>query len=147
MAVATVPDRKIETLFVQKETLIAAPAEIVFDTLFEPQGPMKDMQLKLERFVGGRWYRDLGEGSGHLWGHVQVIKPPKLLELCGPMFMSYPVMSHVQYRLTEEGGGVRLTLTHQAVGLLAPEHMAGVNEGWQQIVEGIRRRSEERSRR
>lgn len=143
--VATEVERKVETLFVRKETLIAASAEVVFETLLEPQGRMKEMQLKMERFPGGRWYRDLGNGAGHLWGHVQVIKPPQLLELVGPMFMSYPVMSHVQYRLTEEGKGTRLVLTHQAVGLLAPEHMAGVTEGWQEIVDCIKSGSEQRA--
>jgi hypothetical protein len=43
----------------------------------------------LEQWPGGRWSRDHGNGIGHLWGHVQVIKPPVLLELSGLMFMSY----------------------------------------------------------
>ena len=46
--------------------------------------------MVIEPWPGGRWYRDLGNNAGHLWGHVQVIKPPTLLELCGPMFMSFP---------------------------------------------------------
>jgi hypothetical protein len=71
------------------------------------------MPMKIELWPGGRWYRDLGNNTGHLWAHVQVIKPPKLLELCGPMFMSYPATNHVQYRLVEEAGKTRLTLTHR----------------------------------
>ena len=77
---------------------------MVFDTLLESAGPTANMNLKLEAWPGGRWFRDLGNNTGHLWGHVQVIKPPKLLEICGPMMMSYPVASHIQYRLTEEAG-------------------------------------------
>ena len=50
------------------------------------------MQLILEQWPGGRWFRDRGNGIGHLWGHVQVIKAPTLLELSGPMFMSYPAL-------------------------------------------------------
>ena len=63
--------------------------------------------MVLEPWPGGRWYRDLGEESGHLWGHVQVIKPPTLLELWGPMFMSFAGINHVQYRLTASGEGTR----------------------------------------
>ena len=44
-----------------------------------------------------------GHKYGHLWGHVQVIKSPALLELVGPMPMSFPAVNHVQYRLTAEG--------------------------------------------
>ena len=76
------------------------------------------MELTLEPWPGGRWFRDLGNNTGHFWGHVQVIKPPKLLEIVGPMMMSYPVASHLQYRLTEEADGTRLTLIHQAIGLI-----------------------------
>ena len=78
-------------------------------------GDDKPMNLKLEAWPGGRWYRDLGNNTGHFWGHVQVIKPPKLLELYGPMMMSYAAISHVQYRLTEQGKGTRLSFTHRAI--------------------------------
>jgi len=127
----------IQTLNIVKERQIAAPMDVVFETLLEPHGPLAAMALKLEAWPGGRWYRDLGDNAGHLWGHVQVIKPPKLLEICGPMFMSYPVASHLQYRLVEKDGGTQLTLTHQAIGLITPEHMEGVNKGWGEMVEQL----------
>ena len=44
-----------------------------------PKG--ESLQMILEQWPGGRWFRDRGNGIGHLWGHVQVIKPPVLLEL------------------------------------------------------------------
>jgi hypothetical protein len=50
----------------------------------------------IEPWPGGRWYRDLGNETGHLSGHAQVIKPPTLLEFNGPMFMSFPAVNHVQ---------------------------------------------------
>jgi len=79
----------------------------------------QSLQMVLEQWPGGRWFRDLGNGTGHLWGHVQVVKAPVLLELSGPMFMSYPVASHVQYRLTEQNQKTLLSLTHRAFGLIA----------------------------
>jgi uncharacterized protein YndB with AHSA1/START domain len=134
--------RTIQTLNVHFERQIAAPIEIVFETVLKPQGPLADMALKLEAWPGGRWFRDLGNNTGHLWGHVQVIKPPKLLEITGPLMMSYPVASHIQYRLTEQGGGTLLQFTHQAFGLLDPQHMEGVKKGWNQTLDGILARAE-----
>jgi uncharacterized protein YndB with AHSA1/START domain len=136
------PGTTVDTFTIKKEIQISAPAEIVFETLLEPQGPLAEMGLKLEAWPGGRWYRDLGNNTGHLWGHVQVIKPPKLLEIVGPMAMSYPVSSHIQYRLTEEGGGTKLTLIHRAVGLIAKEHSEGINEGWGKYVVAIKSAAE-----
>ncbi len=138
------PTRSIQTLYIQKESLIAAPPEIIWDTLFQPVGPLGNMNLKMEPFPGGRWYRDLGNSAGHLWGHVQVIKPPLLLELVGPMMMSYPVASHVQYRLIPQGEKTLLTLTHRAMGLILPDHEAGMNDGWQKTVDAIREASEQK---
>jgi hypothetical protein len=61
---------------------------------------------------------------------VQVIKAPTLLEICGPMFMSYAAAGHIQWRLTEEGGSTRLVLTHTAIGLIAAEVLEGAETGW-----------------
>jgi uncharacterized protein YndB with AHSA1/START domain len=141
MMTETAP-QAIQVLHVKKDVLIAAPIDVVFETVLEPMGPMAEMGLKLEAWPGGRWYRDLGNNTGHLWGHVQVIKPPKLLELVGPMFMSYPVASHLQYRLTEEGSGTRLSLVHEAIGLISPEHRTGVDKGWSENLAAIRAAAE-----
>jgi uncharacterized protein YndB with AHSA1/START domain len=135
-------ESSIQTLHIVKERQIAAPIDVVFETLLEPQGRQAEMSLKLEAWPGGRWFRDLGNNTGHLWGHVQVIKPPKLLELCGPMFMSYPVASHLQYRLEEQDGGTRLTLTHQAIGLILQQHREGVEKGWGEILDTIKAAAE-----
>lgn len=90
----------------------------------------KPFPMVIEQWPGGRWYRDLGGNAGHLWGHVQVIKPPTLLELTGPMFMSFPSVNHIQYRLTADGGRTRLKFTHRAMGPLPDEVCEGVAVGW-----------------
>jgi hypothetical protein len=138
-------EQTIQTLRIVKEAQIAAPVEIVFDAVLEELGPGSEMPdgkpfpMKIEPWPGGRWYRDLGNDAGHLWGHVQVIKPPTLLELWGPMFMSYPAVSHLQYRLAVEGGGTRLTLTHRAMGEIPAEHREGVSEGWEHGLKMIQK--------
>jgi hypothetical protein len=97
----------------------------------------ESMQMTLEQWPGGRWFRDRGNGIGHLWGHVQVIKPPVLLELSGPMFMSYPALNHLEVKLEEISGGTRVTLRHRAIGFIDPAHREGVSTGWQHILSTI----------
>ncbi len=143
------PEPAIESLHIQRDLAIAAPPAVVFDSILAQLGPRSQapdgtpMPMTLEPWPGGRWYRDLGNDTGHYWAHVQVIKPPILLELTGPLFMSYPAVSHVQYRLTAEDGGVtRVKFTHQAIGLIDPEHRQGVTAGWDHVLQKIRAAAE-----
>ena len=97
------------------------------------------LQLDLEQKPGGRWYRDRGNGIGHLWGFVQVIKPPSLLELSGPMFMSYPATNHLEVKVEKAAGGSRVTLRHRAVGMIDPEHRKGVGTGWKHLLDLVKK--------
>jgi len=97
----------------------------------------ESMQMILEQWPGGRWFRDRGNSIGHLWGHVQVIKPPVLLELSGPMFMSYPAVNHLELKLEQRLGGTGLDLRHRALGFIDPAHRKGVSTGWKHILEHI----------
>ena len=132
----------IKTMHIVKEVLIAAPADVVFQTVLEPHGPMKEMNMKLEPWPGGRWFRDLGDGNGHLWGHVQAIKRPTLLEITGPLMMSFAVSSNLQYRLKEANGETSITLTHTALGLFPEGYREQLSQGWPLLFERIRRRVE-----
>lgn len=141
------PEDTLATLYIARDVLIAAPLQGVWDATLEQLGPAGDMPdgspfpMTLEPWPGGRWFRDLGGNSGHLWAHVQVVKPPRLLELCGPLFMSYPAISHVAYRLTPEGNATRLSILHRAVGLIPAEHREGVVMGWEHELRRIAQRA------
>lgn len=102
----------------------------------------ESMQMILEQWPGGRWFRDRGNGIGHLWGHVQVIKPPVLLELSGSMFMSYPALNHLEIKLDQVPGGTKVTLRHRAIGMIAESHRQGVSTGWAHYLESIRKDAE-----
>lgn len=102
----------------------------------------KPMPMVLEQWPGGRWFRDLGNGQGHLWGFVQVIKPPTLIEINGPMFMSYAVAGHVQFRLTQIAGGTEVYLRHQAIGQIPEEHRTGMGPGWDHYLQSVKRIAE-----
>lgn len=124
----------------------AAPGD-VFEGLVEqlqaiPGEDGKPIALTLERWPGGRWFRDLDGGKGHLWGFVQSIKPPTLLELFGPLFMSYPVSGHLMVRLTPIPGGTKLVFQNQFFGPVPAEMRAGLGEGWTGTLEQLRKRVE-----
>lgn len=153
--IAAIENETIQTLEIHKEILIAASIEITFASVLEELGPGsqlpdgKPFPMKIEPWPGGRWYRDLGRTGdydcGHFWGHVQVIKAPTLLELTGPMPMSYPALNHVQYRLKGEGTGTRLTLHHRAMGLILPDHRDGMPDGWEHGINRIKKVAEQKA--
>lgn len=145
-------EQEVTTLTVIKELEIRASPETVFDAILAEMGPGSEMPdgspfpMVVEPWPGGRWYRDLGDNAGHWWGTVQVIKPPTLLEIHGPLFMSYPALSHVQYRVTPVSTTIsRLRLVHKAMGQIDPEHRAGVNSGWDHGLGRIRTIAEKSS--
>jgi hypothetical protein len=100
------------------------------------------MPMVLEEWPDGRWFRDLGNGQGHLWGFVQVIKPPTLIVIQGPMFMSYAAAGHLQLRLTQIPGGTELTLRHRVLGMIDPKHREGLTHGWSYMLEAIKKQAE-----
>jgi hypothetical protein len=138
------------TLNISQEIRVNASLEVTFDALLEQIGPGnetpegKSLSMKIEPWPGGRWYRDLGDNNGHLWGHVQAIKRPTLLEICGPLFASYPFVSNVQYRLTEVDGQTKIAFRHTALGFIQDDHRSGVSQGWKAILERVRKAAEAR---
>ena len=146
--IQTAPSIENMMLDIKQEMHVSAPLETTFEALLEQIGPYNErgdnqpMPMKIEPWPGGRWYRDLGDNNGHLWGHVQAIKRPTLLEISGPLFASYPFLSNVQYRLTESDGGTLITFRHTALGFIEEQHREGVGKGWASILDRIRKRAE-----
>jgi hypothetical protein len=136
------------TLNISQEIPVNAPLDVTFAALLEQIGPSnetpegKPIPMIIEPWPGGRWYRDLGGNNGHFWGHVQAIKRPALLEIAGPLFMSYPVANNLQYRLSEAGGVTIIKFRHSGFGLIEDEHKKGVVTGWRYIHEQVRKRAE-----
>jgi hypothetical protein len=93
-----------------------------------PEG--KPLPMRLEPRPGGRWYRDLGGESGHLWGFVQSIKRPVLLEIWGPLFISTGATSNLIYRLSESDGGTLITFRHSLVGPVPDDLRPHMGSGW-----------------
>lgn len=138
------------TLTITQEILVRASIDKTFTSLIEQLGPANEgmnnapMPMTLEPRPGGRWFRDLGGDNGHFWGVVQAIKRPTLLEITGPLFMSAPVVSNVQYRLKEVADGTLITLNHSAFGLMPEGMREGLGHGWTMIFDRVRKQVEGR---
>jgi hypothetical protein len=129
------------TLDVEQHIEVKGAADDVFKSVLNRLGAGfvradgESLQMNLEEWAGGRWFRDRGEGVQHLWGHVQVIKAPVLLELSGPMFMSYPAINHFEVKLEETAGVTKVTMRHRAIGMIDPAHREGVSQGWKGFLD------------
>jgi len=146
--IAVAPAIENLTLSITQEIQVRSSLTATFAALIEQIGPAneghdgKPMPMTLEPWPGGRWFRDLGDQNGHFWGHVQAIKRPTLLEISGPLMISSPVISNVQYRLAQIEGGTLITFHHTALGLIPDGYREGLSVGWTRMLEGVRRRSE-----
>jgi uncharacterized protein YndB with AHSA1/START domain len=141
-----IPSLENMNLDILQETRVAASIEETFAALLDELGPlmlgMEDapMPMVLEARPGGRWYRDLGNDDGHYWGTVKAIRKPNLLEIYGPLMMSFPVASNLQYRLKVEGNETVITLRHTALGLFPEGFRDNVKEGWTDITRRVQSR-------
>jgi len=134
------------TLNITEEIRVRASLDDTFAALLEELGPanrgMHDapMPMVLEAWPGGRWYRDLGDNNGHCWGHVQAIRKPTLIEISGPMMMSFAVASNIQYRLAQSGDDTVITLKHNALGLFPDGYRTPLTQGWRHIFDRVKAR-------
>jgi hypothetical protein len=146
--VLTAPTVENLTLNITEEIHVQASLDATFEALLEQMGPANEtpegqpLPMTIEARPGGRWFRDLGNDNGHFWGHVQAIKRPTLLEITGPLFMSYPVVSNVQYRLKESDGATLITFRHSAFGLVPDDYRQGLSRGWIPLLERVRKQAE-----
>lgn len=136
------------TITISEEIYVNATLETTFASLLEQLGPSNQtpdgnpLSMVLEARPGGRWYRDLGGDNGHLWGFVQSIKRPTLLEVWGPLFMSTGATSNMMYRLSEVDGGTVISFKHAVVGPVPDEFSTRAPMGWKDMHARIKSRAE-----
>ena len=136
------------TFTINDEIFVRASIEDTFDSLITQIGRQnqtpdgKPLAMIIETKPGGRWYRDLGGDNGHLWGFVQSIKRPSLLELWGPLFMSTGATNNVIYRLTEKDGGTMINFKHTVVGPVPAEFEPNMATGWNDIHARVKHQAE-----
>jgi hypothetical protein len=144
----TAPVTDGPTFTLTEEIFVRASLEKTFASLITQLGRQnetadgKPLPMVLEAFPGGRWYRELGGDNGHLWGFVQSIKRPVLLEIWGPLFMSTAATSNLQYRLTEQDGGSLITFKHTLVGPVPEDFKPQMGSGWAAMHARVRKAAE-----
>ena len=137
-----------QTFTVREEIQVRASLQRTFDSLLANIGRLnetpdgKPLPMVIEPHPGGRWYRELGGDNGHLWGFVQSIKRPTLLEIWGPLFMSTAATSNMMYRLTETPDGTLITFTHTVVGPFPEENRPMLASGWAAMHARVRKAAE-----
>ena len=133
---------------ITQETHVRASLEVTFDALLQQIGPGNEtpdgmpLPMVLEPRPGGRWFRDLGNDDGHFWGHVQAIKRPTLLEVTGPLFMSYPSSRTCNTASQQVEGGTVISFRHTALGFVPDDYRDGLSRGWIPLLERVRRQAE-----
>src|SRR5688572_14424561 len=140
------PDNQTFTL--KEEITVHASLDQTFASLIAQMGRLnetpdgKPLPMVLEPHPGGRWYRELGGDNGHLWGFVQSIKRPVLLEIWGTLFMSTAATSNLLYRRSETPEGTLITFTHTVVGPFPEDHRPGLGSGWAALHARVRKAAE-----
>ena len=141
-----------ETFTITEQITVRASLEQTFQSLIAEMGRRNQtpdgtpLPMILEPHPGGRWYRDLGGDNGHLWGFVQSIKRPTLLEIWGPLFMSTAATSNLLHRLSETADGTLITFTHTLVGPFPEEHRSRMASGWNALHARVRNAAETATR-
>jgi hypothetical protein len=136
------------TFTITEEIFVRASIDATFDSLITQMGRQnetpdgKPMPMMIEAKPGGRWYRDLGGDNGHLWGFVQSIRRPALLEIWGPLFMSTAAANNLIYRLTEVDGGTMIAFKHTLLGPVPDEFRQHMAPGWSAIHDRVKRQAE-----
>jgi hypothetical protein len=136
------------TIVISEEIQVEASLETTFASLLVQMGRQnqtpagKPLPMILEARPGGRWYRDLGGDNGHLWGFVQSIRRPALLEICGPLFISTGATSNLMYRLSESDGGTLITFRHSLVGPVPDEFRDHMAPGWSELHRRVKQAAE-----
>ena len=140
------------TIVISEEIVVEASLETTFASLLVQMGRQnvtpegKPLPMILEPRPGGRWYRDLGGDNGHLWGFVQSIKRPVLLEMWGPLFISTGATSNLIYRLSESDGGTLITFRHSLFGPVPDEFRQHMAPGWSALHQRVKQAAEAASR-
>ena len=69
---------------------------------------------------------------------MQSIKPPNLIEMCGPLFMSCAVANNLIIRIEDTADGAKISLRHQALGAIPDQYREGIEKGWARMLNDVK---------
>jgi DNA-binding transcriptional ArsR family regulator len=136
---------------IEQEILVEADVEKVYACMLDVNGwwvhrlAQKPDMLRLEAQVGGRFWEMLDEETqdGALWGIVTSIRKNDHIVINGSIGMRGVVMGVVTICTNEAENGTQVTLSHQIMGDVSEETVAGYNGGWQMALESLKQFADE----
>lgn len=140
----TTTEMAMTTMDNQLEITLPAPREAVFDALTSGMGAWWPHRVSetgtvvVEPRIGGRFFEDLGGDDGVLYATVTRLQRPEHVTLNGPMGMTGPVVSVMEFDLEKTAGGTLVRLSHKGVGDISEETKALYGEGWRGVFEALR---------
>ena len=116
---------------------VATYMEVIMavDDLTNPQD--ESLQMILEQWPGGRWFRDRGNGIGHLWGHVQGDHAARAAGIERLSVHGVPGGESYRSEARAAAGGIHVDFRHRAIGFIDPAHRQGVTTGWKHMLDRV----------
>ncbi len=107
------------TFTITEEIFVRASIDDTFDSLITQMGRQnetldgKPLPMIIETKPGGRWYRDLGGDSGHLWGFLSGVE-----------------------------GGTQISFKHTLLGPVPDEFRQNIGTGWSALHARVKQHAE-----
>jgi DNA-binding transcriptional ArsR family regulator len=124
----------------EQEVVINAERGSVFDRLLDVDAWWShryaddSKEVRLEPFVGGRFYEVYDGDDGVLYATVSSIKRGEHLHLTGSAGMPGAVFGIVRFDLEERDGGTVVKLSHRAFGQIGEERKRNYTKGWGDLL-------------
>lgn len=99
--------------------------------------------IVIEPHAGGRWYERDADGGECPWGKVLDWDPPRRVLLAWQLKADFSFdpefVTELEIAFAPQGDGTQVTLMHRDLhkfGDVAPQVVAGMNEGWAALLGG-----------
>jgi DNA-binding transcriptional ArsR family regulator len=136
---------------IEQEIMVEVDVEKVYACLLDVNGwwihrlGRQSDSLRLEAQVGGRFWEVLDEETqdGALWGIVTSIRKHDHIMMNGSFGMRGLVMGAVTICTNRAENGTQVTLSHQIMGDVSEETVAGYHGGWQMALDSLKQFADE----
>lgn len=144
-ASSTIPVHVIE-----QALRIAAPRERVFRALTEEtsqwfwRGANRDNPPSvIEPRIGGRFFHDLGGGTGKLFATITLLEPPRRMRMAGDFGHGEAVLCNITFDLVDTASGCEVRVSHHVAGEVMEEMIKEFDDGWAYELNSLRSYIEE----
>jgi len=141
----TVETAEARVVVLTEEIEIAADPRRVYAAITQDigkwfwRGENNDLpEASLEPKAGGRWFRDLLDGSTDLYGIVTSLRKDKMIRIDGSIAGKFATASVSQIDITPSGTGVTVSVTHRLAGEVDAAEVNDYQEGWRDELASLK---------